>query len=164
MSSPEADYLGRVVSWITQVTGVHRLSLPTSSMTFWSTVERAKFDAQSGYIPLWDGLNIQALWFSMLPLTTRPSVFFYFASLPSSLFLSLCVQSSSQGLPFHFSISRLQQNWLTDYSVSIHGFSHLSQCLFGSSSASMDSPSAAALGVPYSASSSALREWPLVLL
>ena len=36
--------------------------------------------------------------------------------------------------------------------------------LFGSSSTSIESPSAAVLGVPYSASSSARREWPHVLL
>ena len=36
--------------------------------------------------------------------------------------------------------------------------------LFGSSSAFVDSPSATALGVPCSASSSVLREWPHVLL
>jgi len=37
-------------------------------MTSWSIVERAECDAQSGQIPLWEGLNLQALWCSMLPM------------------------------------------------------------------------------------------------
>ena len=64
--------------WSTQT-----LLLPTSSVTFWSTVGRAKCDAQSRQIPLWDGLNLQALWCSMFPLVSSALCLFFFALLLS---------------------------------------------------------------------------------
>ena len=76
------------------------LLISTSSVTFGSIVERAKYDAQSGQIPLWDGLNLQAL---VLVATIDQLS-------PLSLllcFVVLCVESSSQGLLFHYFVSRL---------------------------------------------------------
>ena len=62
MSSPEADFAWQGGSWIPQATwSTQTLLLPTSSVTSPSTVERAKCDAQSRQIPLWEGLNLQAL-------------------------------------------------------------------------------------------------------
>lgn len=126
--------------WSTQI-----LLLPTSSMTFWSSVERAKFGVQSRKIPLWDGLNLSSSLvldaadghLGPLPLST-------FALPPFSLvFVSQC-------LVLHLGFA------LTNYHLCILSlfmpFSHSSQYLFSSSFASIDSPSTAMLRVPYSVS------------
>jgi hypothetical protein len=50
MSSPEADLLGRVVLGFPKPLEYTDSFLPTSSVTFWSTVERAQCGAQSRQI------------------------------------------------------------------------------------------------------------------
>ena len=97
VSSPEANFAWKGGYWILQATwSTQTLLLPTSFVTFSSIVERANLDSQSRRIPLWDGLNLQALWCSMLPLVSST------LCLLLLYFTILCVQSSSQGSLFHF--------------------------------------------------------------
>jgi len=56
----------------------------------WSTVERAKCDAQFGQIPLWEGLNLQALWCSILPMVSS-TLYLLCLALLLSMFLSLLI-------------------------------------------------------------------------
>ncbi len=71
-----------------------------------SIVERANYDAQSRHIPLREGLNLQALWCSMLPMVSSALYLFCSASLLSRFSSPLGVHCSlylwSHGL---FSVS-----------------------------------------------------------
>ena len=85
MSSPEAGLLGRVVPGFPKPQEYTNSSFPTNFMTFWSIVERAECDAQSKNNHLWDGLNLQALESSMLPLVS--SALYILSSFPLLHFL-----------------------------------------------------------------------------
>ena len=86
----------------------------------WSTVERAKCDSQSGQIPLWEGLNLQALWCSTLPVVS---------SALCLLCLALLFSVFSPPLRVHCSLSLLVA-WTPLYSffsfltIFVHGFNH----------------------------------------
>ena len=95
MSSLEADFAWQGGSWIPQATqSTQTLLLPTSFVTFWSTMVRAQHGAQPGQIPLWGGLNLSSsMVIDAATASAQPSVSSYFslALLPSSL----CILSSS---------------------------------------------------------------------
>jgi len=112
-----------------------------------STLERANYDAQSGQIPLWEGLNLQSLWCSMLPVVSSALCLLCLALLFSVFSPPLRVHCSPSFLvsqtPPYSSLIRLSLFMALAIRFS---------CLFGSSPACVDSPSACVLGVPCSAS------------
>jgi len=121
--------------WSTQT-----LLLPTSSVTFWSTVARANCGAQSRQIPLWDGLNLSSsLVLDVVVGQLSPLSLSAFALLLSSLV------SISQCLVF---LSGFILTDLTCVFSMFIVFRWSNSCLFGSSSAFIDSPYVATLGVP----------------
>ena len=91
MSSPDADFSWQGGSWIPQATQSSQ-TLFSSYQLYdpWSTVERAKCDAQFGQIPLWEGLNLQALWCSILPMVSS-TLYLLCLALLLSMFLSLLI-------------------------------------------------------------------------
>ena len=87
-----------------------------------STVERANCDAQSVHIHLWEGLILQALWCTMLPMVS---------SALCLLCLALLLSVLSPPLRVHGSLSLLVAWTLhseslskSQFTVSVHGFSH----------------------------------------
>jgi len=160
VSSPKAGLLGRVVLGFPKP-----LEYTNSS----SSYQLCDLLVYSGKSQMWCSVRTKSFmgWLksssslcSMVPLVSLTLCLLLLC------FTILCVQSSSQGSLLHF---------VSDFLLSLPYSSRFdclyswllaiwSLCLFGSSSTSVDSPSAAVLGVPCSASSWMLGKWPLVLL
>lgn len=88
------------------------LLLPASSMTFRSTMGRAKCDTQPEQIPLWDGLNLQALVLDSVPGQLDP------LSLSALLLLHFLFSVFCPPL----GILVFTSSNMIVYSISIHGF------------------------------------------